>query len=220
MQDDEAVKSLQTELEDGTLYLGDWKKGEIQIAGLHSVEKNSYWMDVNYDVLFPPKHGETEPTKGTYRSVRWNAGIIPGAGALCLTEQNEIILVHCFRHTTRSWVNELPRGLKNPDESVVACALREATEECGVVLTDTSEIIDLGFFYPESGTVFNKYALVAFTNVRIDKEQMSLDDSESSMGPIVMSIETFMKAIADGEMVDGWARSAVLASIAKGIIKI
>lgn len=213
------VEKIVAELENGTLYLGDWTKGEIQIVGIKRLITNRFWTEVEYDVLFPPKPGMAEPARGTYRNVRWNSGVDAGAGALCITRSGEIVLLHSFRHAVRRWTLELPRGIRKPDETPEQCALREAQEECGVVITDDTQIINLGIHDPDTGIVYQEVPIIALTNVEVDEAKVSRDVSESTLAPVVLSLREFLDGVSSGQIKDGWIRSAVLVALARGIIQ-
>ena len=79
-----ALQEIVDELTNGGLYLGKVAEGEIEITGIARIISNRFWTEVEYSVLFPPK-ADGELAAGTYRVIRWNAGVENGAAVLCLT---------------------------------------------------------------------------------------------------------------------------------------
>lgn len=66
----------------------------------------------------------------------------PGAAAVvALDEQEQVVLVHQFRHAAGAFIWEIPAGTLHPDEAPVACAGRELREEAGL---DAAELTALG----------------------------------------------------------------------------
>ncbi len=66
----------------------------------------------------------------------------PGAAAVvALDEQEQVVLVHQFRHAAGGFIWEVPAGTLHPGETPVACAGRELREEAGL---GAGELIALG----------------------------------------------------------------------------
>ena len=218
-QQQRALERIVAEIEDGSLYLGDWQRGEIEIVGIHRVIQNRFWTEVEYDVLFPPKSGAV-PVQGTYRVIRWNSGVMSGVGAFCLTTGGEVVLLRSFRHAARRWCIDLPRGAILPDESIVDCARREAREECGVSTTERTEAIDMGEFDPDNGVLMSKPHIVCLTNVTVDPAKVNRDVSESVLGPLVVSIARLKEMIVDGRVQDSFAQGALIQAACRGLVTI
>lgn len=215
----ETIDAVIAEIEDGTLYLGDWRKGEIQITGIARIVANRFWCEVEYTVLFPPVKGD-QPVEGTYRVIRWNSGKMSGVAALCLTENNEIVVLRSFRHAARRWCLEACRGAIKPDESIEACGLREAEEECGVQPTESSEVIDLGIFDADTGALMADSHIVLVTNCRVDETKVNRDVSESSLKPLVMSLDQVKEMIAKNEIRDSFLMGGLVMAWSKGLLKL
>lgn len=211
------VEQIVAELTDGTLYRGDWRKGEIEITGIKKVISNRFWTEIDYEVLFPPKQAGATPPAGSYRVVRWNAGIEPGTAVLCLTRNGDVVLTRNFRHATRSWEYEIPRGLR-ADETLEECGLREASEEAGITPTADSRVIDLGQFVPDSGMCLQIPRLLLVTNVEIDEDLCSRDVSESAITTLVLKQEEVCQLIDSGKIRDGFTIAAMLKAGLKGYV--
>lgn len=77
------------------------------------------------------------------------ADLLGGIGVIMLPIFNDkILLINHFRHSTRRWHLEIPRGYGEPGLSGAENAQKELKEEVGGI---TSELIPLGFLYPETG---------------------------------------------------------------------
>ncbi len=203
-----AVEDILQEFQDGILYLGDWRAGEIQVTGIEGIVTNRFWTEVEYDVLFPPKQGD-KPAAGTYRSIRWNAGRTPGASALCITKDFEVVLVRSFRHAVRRWCLEIPRGARLPDEPLEKCAIREAQQECGVILTESSEVIDLGPLEPDTGIIAAEVPTFLISNCVVDPNKVNRDVSESRLGPVILSRDDLRNRIRHREIKDALLLAAL-----------
>lgn len=212
------IHQLIAEVMDGTLYLGDWQKGEIQITGIVRITTNRYWTEIDYHVLFPPKPGKTEPAKGTYRYIIWNAGESAGAAALLITTGGDIIVLKSFRHAARRWCLEIPRGVRKPGESDEDCAKREASEECGAQLTEDSRVLNLGPLEPDTGALRSQVPIVIITNVVADASKVRRDVSESVMGPVVMTRSEFLAAIRNRDIKDALLCGAFTMAMAHALV--
>lgn len=219
----ERIRTLIREVETGTIvprpnrfYLGNWKKGEIQITGILRITTNRYWTEIEYHVLFPPKPGQTKPNAGTYRNLIWNPGEAPGCCALLLSPKDELVVLHSFRHAVRSWCFEVPIGARKPGETDEQCAIREATEECGLV--GYSRIIRIGTVQPDTGMVRSNLPVFAFTDAVVDSAKVSRDISESEMGPRIFSVTEYQQMVRDDKIQDARLLSSVEKARAHGLI--
>ncbi|PSJ29642.1 NUDIX hydrolase [Streptosporangium nondiastaticum] len=86
----------------------------------------------------------------------------PGAVVLPLTTTGDIVLVEHYRHATRSWHWEVPRGMGAPGATGAESAARELAEEIGA---EATEWISLGRLHPDSGLLGDHVELFA---ARID----------------------------------------------------
>jgi ADP-ribose pyrophosphatase len=212
------LEQLFRELEDGSLHRGDWKAGEVEITGMVGMVANRFWVEVEYAVLFPPKVAGNDPVAGSYRMIVWTSGAAAGAGVLMFTPNWEVLLVRQFRHATRSWEIELPRGARLPGESSEKCALREGKEEVGGIPTEASRIEDMGSINPDTGILRSNIGLVAVTNVTINESAQDRDVSESHLGIIKVNIQEFLAMINRGEITCGITLAAFTKAVARGII--
>ena len=122
---------------------GDATQGEIEILlneekmaliekklgrDVGVVKEDRYWIWINDACRFPSGN------EGVYGRILWVRGLespAQGVAVMPITSEGKIVLNCNFRHSTRSWEIELPRGLVNPGETAEDAAKREASEETG-----------------------------------------------------------------------------------------
>lgn len=199
--------------------LGDFQKGEIEIIRdrqkmleiEHSmgrrvgvVAEDNYWIWLNDVVRFP--NGKY----GIYGRMLWRSvlGGVAGVAVMPVLPNGKIVLNRNFRHATRSWEYELPRGAINMNETIQAAAIREAKEETGMVL---SELYPLGQMAPDSGLV-NTIVPIFMARV-VDQQSSQPDDSEAIAAVEAFSVEELKKGFIDGYMtveIDGSAQQIYL----------
>ncbi|SCA58381.1 Uncharacterized protein AB751O23_AA_00500 [Chlamydiales bacterium SCGC AB-751-O23] len=110
------------------------------------IAEDIYWMLIRDAVRFPSNF------YGTYDRLLWKSSLDgpPGVAVLPIDEENNFYLNVNFRHATRSWELEVPRGTRGEGESVEKAALRELKEETGLGVDNMSF---LGSMVPDSGSV-------------------------------------------------------------------
>ncbi len=145
---------------------GNYKKGEIQvvtdlklIAEIQEVHKvrcqqrglaekdalnasrigilsdDSYWILVRDAVIFPTGAYGVYNRLILKSSLANNEGIA-GVAVLPRLEDGRFALIIAYRHATRSWELEIPRGGKPDKETLEDAAKRELEEETGLIATD------------------------------------------------------------------------------------
>lgn len=103
------------------------------------VAEDSYIVWIRDAVYFPNK------IPGTYDRFLWKN---PGVAILPILADGRIVLNLNYRHATRSWELEIPRGAKTEGESNEDTVIRELKEETGC---DVVSIKFLGEMTPDSG---------------------------------------------------------------------
>jgi ADP-ribose pyrophosphatase len=132
--------------------LGKWQQGEIEItlnpeqikkienqtrlrliskgvqdadaekwSSVGVVAEDNYWIWIRDAVIFP------SGVYGTYDRLMWKSGLggAPGVAILPLLSTKKIVVNINYRHATRSWEIEIPRGQKKPGEPLEKAAARE-----------------------------------------------------------------------------------------------
>ncbi|MFF3399235.1 NUDIX hydrolase [Streptomyces sp. NPDC002659] len=173
-------------LPDGIEILSD---PEAVAAAGGVVYEDPYVMVLRDPVRFPD--GRT----GTYiRSIGTTAE--PGCVVLPLLD-GEVVLVEHFRHATRSWLWEVPRGFGTPGLTGEQNAAKELREEIGA---DVRELIPLGAVHPDSGAVGDRVLLYA---ARIDTIG-ALALGEGIRSTLTVSFAQAEEMVGDGRITDAF----------------
>ncbi len=204
---EKAVRAVLVEVERNKIPLGSVKHGEIQIVGVRSIVANRFYLDVEYEVLFPGK-GKPD-SRGVYHTCRWIAGIENGSIAVPITKEKCVVFSRQYRHGPRGWRLTLPQGLRKDGETFVACAEREAREEAGMVCVGTPCITELGQIEEDLGFAMAKPFVFAFTNIEVDKSKVRADISESETGYVLVPIANIRPLIKSGQLVEGTSIAAL-----------
>lgn len=148
-------------------YKGDWEKGEIEILEPISIFKNKFIEIYNDKVKFPSGY------EGTY--IRVAAPINESVAILPVTKDGKIVLIKTFRHGTRSWGYEVPKGGICEKEEAIHAAERELREETGA---ESDNYLYVGE-YSDSPAIYSNFlkCFIAF-DCEITKEN-SIEDSEA-----------------------------------------
>lgn len=155
------------------------------------VHKDRYWIWINDAVQFP------SGTYGVYGRIVWAKSLdgIPGVAVMPILPDGKIVLNLNFRHATRSWEFELPRGLIEKNEMPVDAAKREALEETGMVIHD---VYTLGMIAPDSGLT-NSLVPVFLAKV-ISQQQAQPEDSEAIPEIHAFSLQELKKGFLEGHI--------------------
>lgn len=142
--------------------LGNSEKGEIEVIldeermalieektgrDVGVVKEDRYWIWVNDACKFP------SGKEGVYGRILWVGGLHrqdPAIAVVPVTSEGKIVLNCNFRHATRSWEIELPRGLVNAGETAEEAAIREVVEEQGRTIISICRLAEVT---PDTGVV-------------------------------------------------------------------
>lgn len=190
--------------------IGNAKKGEIEIVQdkekIAAIEKKTgrtvgviaedkYWLWLNDALKFPNN------TDGVCGRFLWKSSLKGRAGVavMAVLPNGKIALNRNFRHATRSWEYELPRGARNPNEKIEDTAKREVIEETGMIIQNLAL---LGEIAVDSGTL-NTISPIYYAKVTGQKHATP-EDSEA-----IASVDTF--SVSD--LKEGFIKGYLVADI-------
>ena len=185
-------------------FLGDANQGEIEIildeqkiADIQKkmnrkvgiVAEDNYWLWINDAVKFP--NGKY----GVYGRLLWRQSLTgaTGVAVMAILPNGKIVLNRNFRHATRSWEYELPRGAVGIGERMEDAAMREVKEETGMVV---DQLQLLGNMATDSG-VTNAVIPVFLAKV-VAQEEAQPEDSEAIAAIESFSVEELKRGFVDG----------------------
>lgn len=183
--------------------LGNAARGEIEIlldpVKMASIEKatdrdvgvlksDSYWIWLNDACKFP--NGQ-EGVIG--RILAKNLQRYPGAAVLPILPNGKAVLNCEFRHSTRNWELEMPRGGVKPGENPEAAARREVLEETGMIV---DQLVRLGEVTGDSGVT--GMVLAIFMGEVSDAKKPDRESSEAINQILMLSIAEIEEAFARG----------------------
>ena len=153
------------------------------------VADDKYWLWINDAVKFP------NGTFGIYGRILWKQSLegTPGVAVMPILPNGKIVLIRNFRHATRSWEYELPRGGINKQETVEAAAAREVKEETGMGI---DRLHSLGNVVTDSG--ITSTVIPVFLAHVISEGQTQHDDSEAIAGTEAFTVDEIKKGFIDG----------------------
>jgi ADP-ribose pyrophosphatase len=159
------------------------------------VMEDQYWILVRDAVIFPTG------AKGTYDRLSWKSALKGpgGVAVLPVLPDGKIILNLNYRHATRSWELELPRGGIKEKESIEAAALRELAEETGL---ETENPIYLGSIANDTGTISSIVPIFLGKIVRAGASDQEY--SEAIQGIVAFSKDELKTGLKQGYLnIDG-----------------
>lgn len=126
----------------------------------------------------------------------YNRLLVPSGAAILPLLGSSIALLHRFRHGTRRWHLEAPRGGFSGVGTLAEEAERELVEEIGA---RPSELVDLGELHATSGCLDETHQLYL---ARIDR--VGTPDKHEAIESIkVLPVAAVERLIAQGEITDG-----------------
>ncbi|MEV6671852.1 NUDIX hydrolase [Streptomyces sp. NPDC051162] len=135
----------------------------------------------------------------------------PGAVILPLVGADGVVLVEHYRHATRAWHWELPRGMGLPGAPGAETAARELAEELG---TPPTELIPLGRVHPDSGLLGDHVELYAARVERVG----ALDAAEGIRRAVTLPWPEVAAMIADGTITCAFTIAALTRARLRGVL--
>lgn len=136
--------------------------------------------------------------------------VTPGVAVLPMLGEDIVLLRH-FRHATRTWQLEIPRGFGSPGNDGPANARKELAEEIGA---GADELLSLGPFHPNTGVSSETVELFF---ARIDQIG-TLEQDEGITHVRALPPAAVRDLIATGELTDSFTIAAYLRAHLRGLI--
>lgn len=178
------------------------KELPIEWAQVGIAYRDQYRMILRDAVRFP------NGLSGTY--VRIVRDGVPGV-IVFPVYQGQVLLIRHFRHSTRTWHIEVPRGYGEEGASGEENARRELKEEIGAII---SRIVTLGQAYPDTGAL-SEYNSFFYAEVET-YGTIEIDEAIVELLPTPMP--EFERMIRDNEIEDGFTLTAYGLAKAKGLL--
>ncbi len=202
-------------------HLGDFMKGEMQIVdnkeSIDSIEEkyyqefiqkgcspgeaekysrvgvvdeDRYWIWFRDPLVLP--NGKTTAFNRFFPKSGLDGAA--GVSVMGINETNEILVNIIFRHATREWEIELPRGGRGKNESSEQAALRELEEETGV---QAKSAFKLGSIASDSGILSNVLDIFVVHELVLS-ENIDREDCEAIDRVVFMTKQALKQAFVDG----------------------
>ncbi len=186
----EEISRVQKVQENRLLKKGFSSTDAAEFSRIGIVNEDQYWIWLRDAVYFP------KGVPGTYDRLLWKSelqGKRAGVAVLPVLPSGQIILVLNFRHATRSWELELPRGGTGPGETQEEAALRELKEETGCA---TSSVTFLGEIATDTGVLSS--VIPVFLGKVTAQDAPDTEYSEAIADTIRLTKEEIYEGLAQG----------------------
>jgi ADP-ribose pyrophosphatase len=149
--------------------------------------------------------------RGYIRSIT-AASLRGGYGAVVLPVfEGKILLLHHYRHPTRQWHYEIPRGYGEPNISAADNARKEIKEETG---GEVDDLVNLGEFYNNTG-----YEAVAVSLFYAKLKSVGTANLNEGIESFVwLTVKELEEWIANEKITDGFTIAAYTKAKLKGLI--
>lgn len=136
-----------------------------------------------------------------------------GTVVLPLLDDGRVALIRIYRHPTRSWMIEAPRGALENDLSIEEVARKEVAEEIDAEVT--GDLIDLGIVHTTSGMSEEWMRLWA---AKVSDPQGVVDQTEGIDAILTPTVAEVEAMILDGRITDGITIAAFTRARLRGIV--
>jgi len=141
----------------------------------------------------------------------YNRLLVPIGVAMLPVVDDKIVLMHRFRHGTRSWHLEIPRGCADGNADFETDARRELGEEIGAI---GIELTGLGVLHSSTGCIDETHHLYLARVTSIGKPEIHEAIRELRLVPIAEA----ESLISSGELTDGPTLACFLRARLRGYL--
>jgi len=208
--DPQKITQIQQECYQRLLKKGISKDHALNWSTIGVVAEDQYWIWLRDAVIFPSN------VVGTYDRLLWKSSLDGPAGVavFAILPNKKIALNLNFRHATRSWEIELPRGGRNKKESIEDAAKRELKEETGYVVENP---LFLGNIATDTGALSS--IVPVYCGLVTDLKSQDAEFSEAIEDILALSkeeikegfVKGYIEVSTKGKMIKAPCRDAFLA---------
>jgi ADP-ribose pyrophosphatase len=174
------------------------------------VFEDEYLLVVRDAVVF--RNGKV----GSYLRILERPALTGQAGVVILPIRDGLIYLNkIFRHTTRQWEIELPRGYREENNSLEEAVEIELLQEVGLKI---ESICNLGEIQSNTGLLVGSVQAY-LVNLLPGKAQSDPEDGESISGTLALTLNEVNQKIINGEIRDGFTLSALYLAQVRNLIK-
>lgn len=164
------------------------------------VFEDEYLLVVRDAVVF--RNGKS----GSYVRIFERSGLTGQAGVVILPIRDGLIYLNkIFRHATRQWELELPRGYREDDSSLEETVEVELLQEVGLKI---DSICNLGEIQSNTGILAGSVQAYLVTLLS-GEAQPDPEDGESISDTLALTLDEVNQKILNGEIRDGFTLSAL-----------
>lgn len=191
---------------------------EMKLSELRNQQKPESWADIGVvfdDPYFFVVRDLVQFPNGrmnSYCRVLSEANLSGGQGVVVLPEyEGKIMLLHQYRHPTRKWHYEVPRGYGELNTPAAENARKEVEEETGGII---NKLVNLGEFYNNTGFEGGAVSLFYAKLSTIGKP----NEDEGIESFVWLTVKELEEWIANEKITDGFTIAAYTKAKLKGLI--
>ncbi len=198
VKDKEKIKEIECLQAQRYLRKGYTKEEAKSFSKVGIIGEDTYVLWIRDAVTFPSGY------QSTYNRFLWKNNIScsknhPSIAALPVTEDGKVILILIYRHATRSWEVELPRGRRKPAQDLYQALSEDLLQEIGGEVTNYSL---LGTVSPDTG-ILGSVIAVFFAKIRMI-ESPQAEETTSIRKTLFLTVDEVKKCFKQGHIeVDG-----------------
>lgn len=154
------------------------------------VTEDKYWIWLRDPLILP--NGKTTAYNRFFPKTALNGAA--GVSVMGISKESKVLINIIFRHATREWELELPRGGRGKQETSEEAALRELAEETG---TQAKSALKIGSIASDSGILTNIMDIFVVRDF-ISSNEMDREECEAIDECRLLSKQELKEAFANG----------------------